>query len=113
MTGYRDFDNNWNFNTNGDLTLTDDYTQSINNRFKCTKEHLQAYYDLRYGSDLHKLIGEHYNQAEAKLIIEQTLSNDKNIQTYTIDKITYNTKTLKVLLTINGVNMFISIGDEA
>mgnify|MGYP007009156444 CR=1 FL=1 len=65
---YTDVENSWNFGETGDLVLTNNYLQSLNNRFKCSKEHLQIYYKS-YGSDLMKMIGTRYDRDEALFIL--------------------------------------------
>jgi hypothetical protein len=109
MTQYCDINDNWTFNDENDLTLTNNYIQSLTNRFQCPKDYLNIYYNDKYGSELTNLLGDNYNEEHARLIIKETLDQDTNIITYTINHLNYTKGDLTVNLTIDGVEIILTL----
>lgn len=109
---YYDFDDSWTFDENGDLKITTDYMQNIVNRFQCPKDYLSIYYSDRYGSELTDLLGTNYNEEHARFVIKETLDEDDNILTYTIDELDYHLGKLTAYITINGVEVTLTLEEE-
>lgn len=112
MNDYCDIKNNWNFTENGDLELTEDYTQSINNRITCPSDFLNIYYE-EYGSDIPHWLGESFNKDMIKYSVEETLKQDEQIREYTIDSIDYTDNIVRIRLTINEIEMMITLNEES
>lgn len=102
---YTDVDYRWNFNEDGDLRLTNNYRQSIKLRVLCPLNYLNIYYD-NYGSELHKQLGEKYNEEIIIDELHKTLKQDTNIINYSIDNLVFENGDLTIYLTVNGEPIF-------
>ena len=111
MNNYCDFKNSWTLNEYGDLELTEDYTQSIENRIKCPYDYLDIYYE-EYGSDFYNFINEEFVEEEILYELKETLNQDMQIQEYEISNISYWNGTIIIDLTINDIEITVSFTEE-